>query len=104
MLLCQWHISIIYGKQGDALKLMKDWLGIASEKSGFKRSRSNRIIVGHVGASASHIIAEHQFESLAEWEVAIKDMADPRFKQLSDQLAPLVVPGSQHWEVYRIVE
>jgi hypothetical protein len=93
----------MYGKQAEALKIMNKWLQLASEGSGFKQSKSNRILTGHVGPSPSHLIAEHQFESLADWESALKDMSDPRFVQLSDALAPLIVAGSQHWEVYRII-
>lgn len=28
----------------------------------------------------------------------------PQFRRHSDGLAPLVVPGSQHWIVYRVLE
>jgi hypothetical protein len=30
-------------------------------------------------------------------------MTQPQFRAHSDALAPLVVPGSQHWIVHRIV-
>ena len=102
MLSCQWHIDLVYGKQAEALKIMNRWLQLAAEGSGFAKSKSNRILTGHVGPSPSHLIAEHHFESLADWESALKDMADPRFVQLSDALAPLIVAGSQHWQIFRI--
>jgi hypothetical protein len=31
-------------------------------------------------------------------------MAAPQFRAHSDALAPLIVPGSQHWVVYRVLE
>jgi hypothetical protein len=54
MLVSQWHLDIVYGKQGDALRVMRGW---GAEK----------------------------FAS-------------------SDALAPFIVPGSQHWVVYRVLE
>jgi hypothetical protein len=31
-------------------------------------------------------------------------MSGPQFRRHSDALAPLIVPGSQHWVVYRVLE
>jgi hypothetical protein len=31
-------------------------------------------------------------------------MAKPEFRVHSDALAPFIVPGSQHWVVYRVLE
>jgi len=52
MLVCQWHLDLVYGKQADALRVMRAW---GAEKFG-------------------------------------------------DALASLIVPGSQQWVVYRIIE
>jgi hypothetical protein len=101
MFICQWHLDIVYGKQKDAVEIMKAWKAEDEVSSGFRRSRSQRLLCGHVGPSASHLVAESEFESLADFEAALKDMGQPQFKRLSDSLAPLVVPGSQHWEILR---
>lgn len=60
-------------------------------------------MAGHIGDSPSHIIDEYVFESLADFEAALAGMGAPQFKPHSDALAPLVVPGSQRWQVYRIL-
>jgi hypothetical protein len=60
-------------------------------------------MVGHVGASASHIVDEYCFETLADFEAALAEMGADRFRKHAERLAPLVVPGSQHWTVWKVV-
>jgi hypothetical protein len=104
MLICQWHLDIVYGKQADALRIMGAWGREKFASSEFRRARDARLLVGLVGASASHVIDEYSFESLADFEAALAGMAAPQFKAHSDALAPFIVPGSQHWVVYRVLE
>ncbi len=47
---------------------------------------------------------EYEFESLADFEAALAGMGGAQFKRHSDALAPLIVPGSQRWVVYRVLE
>jgi len=35
---------------------------------------------------------------------ALAGMSAPQFRRHSDALAPFVVPGSQHWIVYRVLD
>ena len=104
MLVCQWHLDIVYGKQGDALRVMRAWGAEKFASSEFRRARGARLLAGLVGASASHVIDEYLFESLADFEAALAGMAAPQFRAHSDALAPFIVPGSQHWVVYRVLE
>jgi hypothetical protein len=60
-------------------------------------------MVGHIGDSASHIIDEYLFETLADFEAALAGMGQPVFKPHSDALATLIIPGSQEWKVYRLL-
>jgi len=103
MYVCQWHLDLKYGTQAEALKAMKAWGAEKMRSSEFKRVKSTRLLVGHVGPSASHVVDEYVFESLADFEAALAGMTQPQFKPLSDALAPFVVHGSQHWEILRIV-
>lgn len=103
MFLCQWHLDIPYGKQSEVLKIMQAWSTLKFAASEFRRAKSWRILVGFVGTSASHIIDEYTFESLHDFEVAVSGMATAEFKAHSDALAPFIVPGSQRWEIHRIV-
>jgi hypothetical protein len=104
MIVCQWHLDVLYGKQGDALRVMRAWGQDKLAQSEFRRARSVRVLVGHVGASASHIVDEYLFDTLADFEAALAGMGGETFRRHSDALAPFVVPGSQHWQVYRVVE
>jgi hypothetical protein len=104
MLVCQWHLDIVFGKQSDALRVMRAWGKDKFEHSEFRRAKGGRVMVGHIGDSPSHVVDEYYFESLADWEEAMKGMGGERFKQHADALAPYVVAGSQRWVVYRVVE
>jgi hypothetical protein len=104
MLLCQWHLDIVYGKQPDALRVIRAWGVEKFASSEFRRARGSRLLAGLIGASASHVVDEYVFESLADFETALAGMAAPQFRVHSDALAPFIVPGSQHWVVYRILD
>ena len=104
MLVCQWHLDIVYGKQAEAVRIMRAWGAEKFTSSEFRRARSTRMLAGLVGASASHLIDEYLFESLADFEAALAGMSAPQFRAHSDALAPLIVPGSQQWVVYRVLE
>src|SRR3954466_14426008 len=104
MLICQWHLDIGYGKQAEAVRVMRAWGAEKFASSEFRRARGSRLLAGIIGASASHLIDEYLFESLADFEAALAGMAAPQFRVHSDALAPFIVPGSQRWVVYRVLE
>jgi hypothetical protein len=104
MLVCQWHLDILYGKQAEAVRVMRAWGAEKFASSEFRRAKGTRLLAGLVGPSASHVIDEYAFESLADFEAALAGMAAPQFRAHSDALAPLIVPGSQHWIIYRVLE
>lgn len=103
MLICQWHLDIVYGKQAEAVKIMQAWGTEKFASSEFRLAKGSRLSAGLVGASASHLVDEYWFESMAHFELALAGMAAPQFRKHSDALAPYVVPGSQHWEIYRVL-
>ncbi len=100
--ICQWSLEIIYGKQKDALDIMKKWGDEKLKTSNFKVSQ-NRMMNGYIGASASFIIDEYIFDSLDAFEKALADMSQPQFKEYSEALASFIVPGSQKWTIYKIL-
>jgi hypothetical protein len=104
MLICEWHLDIVYGKQAEAVKIMRAWGAEKFASSEFRLARGSRLSAGLIGASASHLVDEYWFESLADFETALEGMAAPQFRKHSDALAPLIVAGSQHWVVYRVLE
>src|SRR3990172_5146710 len=102
MFVCEWHIDIPFGKQAEVVEILQAWNLAKFEHTKFRRVQSHRLLVGHVGVSPSHIIDSYVFETLADFEAAIKSLSHPKLKQYSDTIAPLIVPGSQHWRVLRI--
>jgi hypothetical protein len=104
MLVCQWHLDIVYGKQAEAVRIMRAWGAEKFASSEFRLARGARLLAGFVGPSASHIVDEYSFESLADFEAALASMGAPQFRAQSEALAPFIVPGSQHWVVYRVLE
>jgi hypothetical protein len=104
MFICQWHLDIVYSKQAEAVRIMRAWGADKFASSDFRRARNARLLAGFIGPSASHIIDEYTFESPADFETALSSMAAPQFRRHSDALAPFIVPGSQRWVVYRVLE
>jgi len=102
MYICQWSLEIVFGKQKQALDIMKEWGAEKFRSSNFKKSK-NRVYVGHIGESPSVIIDEYKFEKLEDFVLALTEMGQPQFKQYSDSIAPYVVAGSQKWKVFRVV-
>ena len=104
MFVCQWHLDVPYGTQGEALAVMRAWGAEKFASSEFRRAKGARLLCGVLGPSASHIVDEYEFETLADFEAALGGMAASQFKPHSDALAPFIVPGSQHWVVYRVLD
>jgi hypothetical protein len=101
MYVCQWHLEIPYGKQSEVVAILKAWGAEKFTSSQFRRAKASRMLVGHIGQSASHLIDEYEFESLADFEAALADMAQPQFRQHSQALSPYVLAGSQRWIVLK---
>jgi hypothetical protein len=104
MLLCEWHIDIPFGRQAEVVGLLKAWNLAKFEHTEFRRVRSHRLLVGHVGVSPSHVVDSYVFETLSDFDAALRSLSHPLLTQHSEAVATLIVPGSQHWRVLRIVE
>ncbi len=101
--ICQWSLEILYGKQRQAVEIMEAWGAEKLKSSHFSKSQT-RLMNGYIGASASLIIDEYIFDSMDDFEKALADMSKPQFKEFSDALAPLIVPGTQKWTIYKSLE
>lgn len=102
MYICQWSLEIVFGKQKQALDIMKEWGAEKFMSSRFAKSK-NRVFVGHIGESPSLIIDEYEFEDLADFTVALTEMGQPQFKKYADAIAAFIVPGTQKWKVFRTI-
>jgi hypothetical protein len=103
MYVCQWHLDIPFGTQSEAVRIMSEWGRDKVAHSEFRRARDIRLMAGHIGASPSHLIDEYGFDSLADFEAAINGMGASRFREHAKALAPLIIPGTQAWKVYRVL-
>ena len=104
MFLCQWELDIVFGKQKDALNIIKAWGAEKMKSSRFNLSTGGRVYIGFVGSSAAHIVDEYVFKNLDDFEKALSDMGKPEFKQFAEAIAPILIPGTQKWTIYRIVD
>jgi hypothetical protein len=104
MYVCQWSLETPFGKQSDALAIMKKWGEDKFAHSEFRRAKDARVLVGHVGVSPSAVLDEYLFESIADFERALDGMRDDRFRAHAAALAPFVVPATQHRKIYRVVD
>jgi len=59
-----WHLDT-YGTQSEVVRIIKACGQKTLASSEVKRARSSRLLVGHIGVSASHVVGEYEFESLA---------------------------------------
>ena len=102
MYICQWSLEIVFGKQKQALEIIREWGAEKFRSSEFKKSK-NKVYVGNIGESPSLIIDEYEFEMLEDFTKALSQMGQPQFKKFSEQIEPLIVPGTQKWKVFRVV-
>ncbi len=58
MFLCQWSLDIKFGRQADALNIIKEWGEEKMRSSGFKKATGCRVYTGYIGKSAAHIVDE----------------------------------------------
>ena len=103
MFVIQWSLDIVFGKQKDALEIIKKWGAEKFRSSNFKKSRDSRVMTGFIGESGAHIVDEYVFDNLDDFEKALADMGQPQFQEFSKAIAPFIVPGTQKWTVYKIV-
>ena len=103
MYVCQWHLDIPFGTQSEAVRIMSAWGKDKVAHSEFRRARNIRLMAGHIGASPSHLVDEYEFDSLADFEAALAGMGAATFRDHAKALAPLIIPGTQEWKVFRLL-
>lgn len=104
MFACQWHFDIPFGTQKEALEIIKRYGEAIESSQTAPKPQGERISVGHIGPSPSHVVIETLVGSLSEWEKMMQDVGTGKYQEFATQLQKYIVPGSQRWEVYRIVK
>ena len=104
MIIARWIIDVRFGKKDEFNKRMHQWYEEVGEKVGLNRDIL-RVVSGSIGAKESRFEFDHTIESLDGLQVMWDEMAkiDAHIKFGKD-LEPLIVSGSSHWEIFRIVD
>ena len=104
MFVARWCVDVRFGCKDEFLKMFKKWQVEVGSKIGWTQ-RQSRLLTGSIGAPESRFEHEVEVESLAALESAWAQLPDQPFhKQFGKELEPLIVSGSNRWEVFRVVE
>ena len=103
MFLCQWSLDVKFGKQSEALRIINDWGAEKMRSSNFKKATGCRVYTGYIGESAAHIVDEYIFEYLDDFEKALSDMSQQQFKVFAEQMSDVIIPGTQKWQIFKII-
>jgi hypothetical protein len=102
MFVAAWKFDVNFGAREELMKALKEF---SSMENAWK-AKSRRMLVGSIGAPESLIVAEYEFETLADLEASwdtLRSQSD-LFTRWVTRMRPLIVPGSPHWEVYRVID
>lgn len=98
VIIARFSFDVPFGKKSALMQVIKKWLPF-DEDAGFPKPQ---IQEGSIGVPESRMEFNYRFESLAVLEDAWANLDDPRMPELQKEMAPLVVPGSHRWEVFRV--
>ncbi|HEY9841572.1 MAG: hypothetical protein ACAI44_40545 [Candidatus Sericytochromatia bacterium] len=103
MFVARWSVDIRFGHKDEALVLMRKWQDEVGKQAGWEESNL-RILNGSVGVAESRLEYELQVGSLAELEQIWAKLPEiPSHRQFGKDLEPLIVSGSNHWQIFRVV-
>jgi hypothetical protein len=97
-IVARFSFDVPFGRKADLATLMKKWEPL-SRDLGFARPE---VLIGSIGAPESRVEMNHRFESLAALEAVWSKLNDPRMAEYQREMAPLVVPGSHRWDIFRV--
>jgi hypothetical protein len=103
MFVARWTIKIKFGKKDSAMSLMRQWQKEVSVTAGFKPSQM-QLLSSSIGEE-SLIEMSTTVQSLAELEGMWAKMGkNPKHRQFSKKLEPLIVSGTNRWDILRVVD
>src|SRR5437868_1857786 len=94
----RWSFDVPFSKKAEAFRVLDEWEGYAREL-GWPQGRQ---LLASIGPPESRVEIEYTFDNLAKLEEVWERLSGDRFKSWQSELAPFVVPGSHHWEIYRV--
>ena len=98
MIIARFSFDVPFGKKPELLQLMKKWESMEKEM-GFPRPE---VLIGSIGAPESRVEFNHRYENLAALEATWGKLNNPKMPDYQKEMAPLVVPGSHRWEIFRV--
>ena len=99
-IIARFSFDVPFGRKSEVFKIIKKLEKIELEV-GFPKPE---VLVGSIGAPESRIEANYRYESMAALEATWAKLDNPGMGDLMREMAPLVVPGSHRWEIFRIQE
>ena len=99
-IIARFSFDVPFGKKGELVATLKKWEPMALEL-GFPKPL---VLVGSIGAPESRVELNHTFPNLAALEAVWGKLNDPRMPEYQKAMAPLIIPGSHRWEIFRIQE
>ena len=103
-MIARWSIDAKFGYKQNVLDLMQRWSRDIAPQAGLSADKM-RLMTGSIGALESTIQSEVSIKDLTELnQVWDKLGAIAAHKQWSKELEPLVVSGTNRWEIYRLIE
>lgn len=103
MLLARWSVDARFGHRQEVTGLMQGWLETIGGPAGLNKGTA-RILVGAIGVGESTIQGEFLVEDLTELEAVWKKMAaNPAHQDWGQRLEPLIVSGSNRWEILHVL-
>ena len=101
MFIARWSIDVRFGQKDAFTAHMRKWQKEIGESLGWKI----RLLTGSIGANESRFEMEFQVETLDALDKAwAKLAASDAHKRLGREVEPLVVSGTNGWEVLRVVD
>ncbi|GEM_PF-379475 len=103
MIVARWSITAKFGKSGEVASLLKEWSQEFGKQVGFG-DINEILMIGSIGTTESKIVNEVQFRTLADLDRAFTQLSTLEgHAAWGKKMSPLVVSGTNHWEVYRIL-
>src|SRR6476646_1631389 len=97
-IIARFSFDVPFGKKNDLFKLAKKWESLEKEL-GFPKAE---ILIGSIGAPESRIEFNHHCPSRKARGRVWAKLNNPKRADYQADMAPLVVPGSHKWEIFRV--
>ena len=104
MLIARWNIDVRFGQKNNFTSAYKKWSEEVGNKVGLSQEKL-RVTAGSIGVNESRFECEYTVESLEQLQKMWEEMSTMEaHQQFGKDLEPIIVSGSNRWEVFRVVD